>query len=53
MCNFATPNFGAGMLKRDRARESGRDKRSERDEDSIIICFLVSTITSDDGTKFS
>jgi hypothetical protein len=34
VCNFATPNFGAGMLKRDRARESGeiRGTREEVEE---------------------
>ena len=33
MCNFATPNFGAGMLKRDRVREEGEEIRGVRREE--------------------
>jgi hypothetical protein len=31
VCNFATPNFGAGMLKRDRVREEGEEIRGVRE----------------------
>jgi hypothetical protein len=33
VCNFATPNFGAGMLKRDRVREEGEEIRGVRREE--------------------